>query len=155
MQQVSQTIFVAIVMGEKAVIHVVQVCALIDKGVAFNLGNSPGSCLAAHQVVLDSIGTRNVKQQQPSWLEHTPDLSERPDDPLPKLVVNGRNRQCSIECLIRPSEFTHLAKLSLKADLTSGTRLLGLSNATWGYVNARHPEPAFTQVDRVPPNPAT
>src|SRR5262249_45424948 len=56
MQQVSQTIFVAIVMGEKAVIHVVQVCALIDKGVAFNLGNSPGSCLAAHQVVLDSIG---------------------------------------------------------------------------------------------------
>jgi hypothetical protein len=49
-------------MRQKAIIHVVHIWTFIDKGVGFNLGNLPGSDLAAQQAIIKGVRTGEINQ---------------------------------------------------------------------------------------------
>ena len=82
--QIAQVGFVAIVMRQKAIIHIVYFWTFIDKGVGFNLGNLPGSDLAAQQLIVEGVRAREVKQEQP------PGLSTRLTSPSVRMIASRR-----------------------------------------------------------------
>ena len=76
-------------MWQKAIVRVVQIRTEIDKGIRFYLDDLPKRDLAAHQAVINGVGTREVSKQQTTWLEDTPNFGERVNDTLPQVMVNG------------------------------------------------------------------
>ena len=61
-QQIAQVVFIAIVMRQEVIIHLIEIRTLVDKGIGLDLGNIPGGDPLAQQPIIEGVRAGKIDQ---------------------------------------------------------------------------------------------